>query len=222
MNIKQVVELVDSTNKLIVGEDWKEKKLNWNFTIMQETAELVESLNLKWWKDTGSEVNITSNSYNEVLDEVKVDYKNVLIELADLMIFQISKDLSKVSEVTVTPLDTEDELTYTSLSAWKNDMYYAADEHIKSKTMDSLTTLITFCKFSVEDVLITATMKTALNMLRTKYGYKEGTYKKTWDGLEDNIVVTNLASEHDFTKQGVDIFYNIIEDYYKKEVIYVN
>ena len=34
--------------------------------------------------------------------------------------------------------------------------------------------------------------KNVLNMFRQANGYKDGTYVKTWDGLEDNVILMGI------------------------------
>ncbi|HHD80434.1 MAG TPA: dUTPase, partial [Campylobacterales bacterium] len=38
--------------------------------------------------------------------------------------------------------------------------------------------------------------KNILNKFRQDYGYKEGTYIKVWNGLEDNLVMQNILNEN--------------------------
>jgi hypothetical protein len=144
--------VIDTTNKRIVGEDWKDKKLNWGYTIICEVAELLDSYNYAWWK---------------------------------------------------------------------KDVYYAANEYLKYKDNDTLSTLITFCGYTVDEVLNKVIEKTALNLLRTNFGYKEGKYIKQWNGKEDNEVATELLKDVDKNNEGdiVDECYTIIGEYYVNKVL---
>lgn len=47
--------------------------------------------------------------------------------------------------------------------------------------------------------------KNVLNTFRQKHGYKQGTYIKTWNGDEDNMVLDRLYSSHVNTEGIVDI-----------------
>ena len=214
-----VVKLVDDVNKKIIGEDWKSKKLLWQYTIMTETTELVESLGFAWWKH--SNTNIKDVSYKELLSNSKYDRDNVLIELADLLVFQISYELSK-GKKNIGGLTVMDEaLHYDNIADQKLDIFVAAKENIEYMSMDSLSTLISMCGFSADDVLDAVVIKSALNNLRTSYGYKEGKYKKQWcyNGLEyeDNKVVNMLLK--DVKVPDAYSVYKIIEDYYINTVL---
>jgi len=39
-------------------------------------------------------------------------------------------------------------------------------------------------------------VKNQLNTFRQDHGYKEGTYVKIWDAVEDNVVAFNIMDEH--------------------------
>ena len=56
--------------------------------------------------------------------------------------------------------------------------------------------------------------KNALNQFRQRHGYKESTYKKIWNGKEDNVVMQEIL------QQRPDITYkellDVLEDEYKK------
>ncbi|EPD6447732.1 dUTP diphosphatase, partial [Campylobacter coli] len=54
--------------------------------------------------------------------------------------------------------------------------------------------------------------KNILNIFRQNNGYKQDTYKKIWNGREDNEVLAEiLEQELDF-----DTIYKKLEEYYKK------
>jgi len=54
--------------------------------------------------------------------------------------------------------------------------------------------------------------KNALNQFRQQHGYKEGTYKKVWNGKEDNVVMQEILNTN------LDISYekllDMLEDIY--------
>ena len=63
--IKEIIQLQDEVNTKTSGKHWRSKELLWIFAMTQETAELIESLNLKWWK--GTNLDIKDHTYDEVI-----------------------------------------------------------------------------------------------------------------------------------------------------------
>jgi len=55
-------------------------------------------------------------------------------------------------------------------------------------------------------------VKNQLNTFRQDHGYKEGTYVKIWDAVEDNVVAFNIMDEHpDFTPE--QLYKKLEEEY---------
>ncbi|MEE6534390.1 dUTP diphosphatase, partial [Campylobacter coli] len=68
------------------------------------------------------------------------------------------------------------------------------------------------CGLNLEILYKTYIGKNILNIFRQNNGYKQGTYKKDWNGKEDNEVLAEiLEQELDF-----DTIYKKLEEYYKK------
>ena len=55
--------------------------------------------------------------------------------------------------------------------------------------------------------------KNVLNKFRQDNGYKDGTYKKIWNGREDNAVLNEILSQN-ISK--IDEIYTKLSDEYKK------
>ena len=55
--------------------------------------------------------------------------------------------------------------------------------------------------------------KNILNKFRQDNGYKEGTYKKEWNGKEDNVVMQDILNSNSAITP--DELYNKLEDAYK-------
>ena len=55
--------------------------------------------------------------------------------------------------------------------------------------------------------------KNVLNKFRQDHGYKDGTYKKIWNGVEDNIIMNEIL------QSGVN---SVDEIYSKLEICYKN
>ena len=127
MNLEQVFEKQKELNTRInttLYEDLKDpefrrqKFLEFELALRQESAEAIDSLNWKWWKKDPD------------------DWDNVKIELVDMLHFWVS--------------------------------------------------MCTVAGLSAQEVLTLYFKKNQLNHKRQNEGYKEGTYQKVQDGVEDN------------------------------------
>ena len=127
MTFEDVYEMQRSLNEMTVGfpvddsmseEDRVKWLLRYNLAQQQEQAELIDSVDWKWWKKGGN------------------DWDNAKVELIDELHFWMSK--------------------------------------------------CQIAGLSADDVLELYRKKNELNWTRQREGYKEGTYKKVVDGVEDN------------------------------------
>ncbi len=77
----KMFELQDELNAYI-DKNWKSNRslLDWSVAIFIETAELIESLDWKWWK------------------KQQIDLDNVLIEIVDIWHFGISAILNSIDD----------------------------------------------------------------------------------------------------------------------------
>ncbi|MDG1473779.1 MAG: dUTP diphosphatase, partial [Porticoccaceae bacterium] len=59
--------------------------------------------------------------------------------------------------------------------------------------------------------------KNVLNFFRQDNGYQEGTYKKQWDGVEDNEHLINIVSELDTSAADFsEVLYTRMDQLYSK------
>ena len=211
-------ELNDNTN----GLGWEEGKtkqgkiIDWKRCIYLESAELVESYPWKHWKNI----------------DAKVDYENVKIELVDIWHFVMSEMLrvNKIEgeNLSIEQLSQKTQAIIDSIDAQKEDDYYAHIEAVESFIKEL------FCNFNLDNFIksyfeLNAKLglsfdelfklylgKNILNQFRQDNGYKEGSYKKIWNGKEDNVVMQDiLDNNEDIDAQGL---YEILKIEYGKVV----
>ncbi len=200
LNLQQ--ELNDSTN----GEGWERgitnrgKLIDWRRCILLEASELIESYPWKHWKSI----------------EASPDYENIMIESVDIWHFVMSEALrlntingnANIKELA----DTIENLD--SYNKFVNNEYEKAENFYEeiSKVEKMIANL--YCNESIEqmieDFFAIANNagldmdslyklyigKNILNSFRQKNGYKEGTYIKEWNGVEDNVVMQEILSEN--------------------------
>jgi dimeric dUTPase (all-alpha-NTP-PPase superfamily) len=206
-NYKKIVELQHEFNKQ-VADDYLDKKFNWNSAIIAESGELLESAGYKWWKKT------------------EIDMDNVKVEAIDLLHFVISDDIqtwySSLNEIQPA-LDATIDLFADFFE--EIDIY----ENFENSSILNLIDLLnydTYERFFVlkqlfktlnmnnEDVYIAYIVKNCLNKFRQEHGYKEGTYNKMWNNLEDNVVAYELASNIGIKENLFDILYEELASTY--------
>jgi hypothetical protein len=210
----EMLKLQDGFNENTVA-GWKSQSLDWGTTILTEAAECSESVNFKWWKSGDA------------------NWDNVEVETIDLHHFIMSILLEKYSAEYLEDFynlvyenRNEDELEVEDfhqivklLSKRALDYDFERTEENMYLMIDSFFDLL-FNFTSIEAVydLHTAYItKNCLNKFRQDNGYKDGTYVKIWNGVEDNVIAWNLAKEVD-SENKFDNLYNELEVYYNTEV----
>lgn len=204
--ILQMLELQQQLNDATNGENWEEgitkngKKIDWRRCIYLEAAELIESYPWKHWKNI----------------DAKPDYENIKIELVDIWHFVMSEALRLYK---VNNLGNIEELSQNimAMQSYKNL------ENPKDSELDSYEQIalveemmrVLFCSDDIDQLINSflevisklglnlSTLyalyigKNILNKFRQENGYKDGSYIKTWNGQEDNVVMQNLLSNRD-------------------------
>ena len=141
--INKICKLQDEVNSQTSGKDWRKKELLWTFAIQQECSELVESLNLKWWK--GTTLDIKTSTYSEVIETTGMDYDNCVVEAVDLLHFLISymqvqytdEEIVDIFDRDIERIDNKYNLT-TGSAEMKLDVFKKARNFDKGQTSKRL------------------------------------------------------------------------------------
>jgi hypothetical protein len=203
--IKQLVELQNNLNNMTNGDKWiegitnKGKEINWFTAILLETGEGIDSTPWKHWKAI----------------DAQPDLENLKIEVVDTFHFVMSQLIKEIG--------VED--TIKTLTYFKNELNSIIEDEFDTKTFIDvnkkfmkITLLLEYpddgCEYTYSQWIVafykvisesTLTfdelynlyiMKNALNQIRQNNGYKEGTYKKEWEGKEDNVYLHELIKEN--------------------------
>lgn len=222
--ILQMLELQQELNDATNGENWEEgltknnKRIDWRRCIYLEAAELIDSYPWKHWKNI----------------DASADYENIKIEIVDIWHFVMSealrlykvKNLGSIADIAkvITQMQGFDQF----LEAKKSEQLdpYEEIELVEEmiKTLfcneDINTLIISFLTMSsklnlkLPELYTLYIGKNILNKFRQNHGYKEGSYIKEWNGVEDNVVMQKiLASRNDITPEAL---YNALEKAYPK------
>ncbi|HIP14862.1 MAG TPA: dUTPase [Sulfurimonas autotrophica] len=211
--------LNDDTN----GPDWRQgitrqgKVINWKRCIVMESSELIDSLSWKHWK------NIASG----------IDLENIKIEMVDIWHFVMSyilrfQSVEDAAELAISAMRKSDikipkewsesdnrridELlepfeTLMALALIKTD-----DEVYREELVGQFWECVDAVGMSFDAVYRLYIGKNALNQFRQQHGYKEGTYKKVWDGKEDNVVMQEILSNN--SNVSYEKLLDMLEDIY--------
>ncbi|MBD3808189.1 MAG: dUTP diphosphatase [Epsilonproteobacteria bacterium] len=193
-------ELNDNTN----GIGWEKgvtkqgKPINWRRCILLESAELIESYPWKHWKNI----------------DAPADTENIKIEVVDIWHFVMSEILRinmTTSRETIENLALEIR-NLSNFSALKNSADEIADDYFEQianienfvKTLfsgddwkemtNSYFSIVSQSGLNLDSLYQLYIGKNILNKFRQDHGYKDGSYKKIWDGKEDNVVMQDILS----------------------------
>ncbi len=218
--IDTIVDLQNELNIQTAGKDWTKgytkegRKINWFRAITLEVAEAIDSLNWKHWKDISQ----------------PHDLENLKIELVDILHFIISQKitdygLEKAKELlnnaTSLFLENQEILMGEELKKIDPEDITVAQllENIIKKTIQNKNAYYEFLiatgyLFDINEILNIYIGKNVLNKFRQEHGYKEGHYKKIWNGKEDNVVMLDFINKNpNITAKEL---YNKLEEEYKK------
>lgn len=211
-------EMIDLQNRLNIntnGENWvngvtKEgRDINWYRCIYMEAAEAIDSLNWKHWKDLNA----------------PEDIENLKIEIVDIWHFILSQSIVNfgVEEAynRLYELYNVNDLYDNIFSMEKNTKNIV--ENLEFVIKDSLSQnipIVYFFRvvtlipdFDMNDVYSLYIGKNCLNEFRQKHGYKDGTYKKLWNGKEDNVYMQEIIEKN--PNIGFSELYKELEEKYK-------
>ncbi|MFZ2891075.1 dUTP diphosphatase [Sulfuricurvum sp.] len=191
-------QLNDATN----GQGWEKgmtkdgKRINWRRCVYMESAEMIDSFGWKHWKSIAQ----------------PTDYANLQIEIVDVWHFIMSLVLE---DGIYREKETHEQMAtwmaqtqgYEMLCT-QNTPAFALDEALMlkietimrrslepaidgdlEKMVDDFFRLSVMGALNLDELYRLYVGKNILNQFRQDHGYKEGSYIKIWNGLEDNAVM---------------------------------
>lgn len=185
--IQEMLDLQNQFNQNL-SPTWKSDDYPYHRATWLEAAELIESLNWKWWKHQNN------------------DWDNVTVELVDIWHFVMSQALIK--EMTA---DTFTQYIGTHAPDQNENTLIPLAEQLAKAALDRNIEIQIRTFFecwntighSLETLFKLYVGKNALNHFRQLNGYKHGTYIKIWNGEEDNIHMLNIMEDIDLTHNNI-------------------
>jgi dimeric dUTPase (all-alpha-NTP-PPase superfamily) len=206
--LKEMFTLQQTLNDDTNGKGWEEgytnqgKFISWKRCIHMECGELIDSFAWKHWKHIAK----------------PTDWENVRVEVVDIWHFVMSLMLEQYHNENRGNIDQliEDVSNTQGFHDFCKEAY-SPDGLDSLELINDIESLIHICTGYELDLFdgllrqyfdvalkcgINLTIlyryyvaKNVLNRFRQDNGYKEGSYQKTWNGKEDNVVMLELLDE---------------------------
>ncbi|MEA2111741.1 MAG: dUTP diphosphatase [Campylobacterota bacterium] len=201
----QMIQLQQQLNDTTNGENWENgltknnKRIDWKRCIYMECAEMIDSFAWKHWKSINAEP----------------DFANLQIEVVDVWHFVISLALQEYrKEFKGGVEDLAFNISqFSEYDALKADVAFATPQEIMLQVEGLMFLVLNPSEFDLE-ALIKAFLslcvgsnldlnalyrlyvgKNILNQFRQDHGYKDGSYIKVWNGVEDNLIMKAIWQE---------------------------
>lgn len=178
--LKVMLELQNAMNTRVHSE-WRDQGFEWYRAIWIESAELMDHYGWKWWKHQ------------------KPDVEQVKLELIDIFHFGLSILLVNKTSIESIAEQVSDALKVDDSDDFKNalEAFTAHTLNEKDFSVSLFVRLLKGMEMTFEDLYSGYVGKNVLNFFRQDHGYQEGTYKKIWDGREDNEHLVEIVAELD-------------------------
>lgn len=179
-----MLELQDDMNAR-VDRDWRTREREWYRAIWIECAELMDHYGgWKWWKHTARDV------------------EQVMLEIVDIWHFGLSMRIANAAgyDVPAARIVAEWRAGVPSQGFLRDVETLAAAALVTREFQVAMVpVLLRQIDRGFDDLYRAYVGKNVLNFFRQDHGYKDGTYRKTWQGREDNEhlseILTGLDSE---------------------------
>lgn len=193
LSVNDLVGMQDELNKMIMP-NWKQDLTPRHFIvqIIKELGELLDSgVEYKWWKHT---------------PEDQLDVHNMKVEIIDIVHFAISVasfDEYNVPNKSIIRKNDErclvndgnklDHHLFTWITECLINLQDAYDPQSQLKYAIEL--MISSVDMNSDEFSALYYSKYLLNQFRQENGYKEGTYQKVKNGVEDNELLESIVSD---------------------------
>lgn len=216
-----MLELQDAMNSK-VHPDWRTQGNAWYRAIWVECAELLDHYGWKWWKAQSPDIEQVEL---ELIDIWHFGI-SIALEASDVSEPSSGKPLSRVEQYESIALSLEGEMGRAETAVASDpESFRIAVEHFASNTLTNkrfdasgFSVLMQYANLSFDGLFKRYVAKNVLNIFRQDHGYKEGTYRKLWNGQEDNehlMQVLAALDQKDITR---DRLYSELQKRYEDSV----
>lgn len=223
--IKEMLTMQQSLNDDTNGKGWEQgltkngKIISWKRCIYMECAELIDSFAWKHWKNIHQ----------------PTDKRNVVIEIVDIWHFVMSFGLEDYFTKRLGGIDklAADIASSSGFLDFCKEPF-SIDEYNIYEIINDVEILINRCSgydinfgellrdyfrlslkcgVNLMKLFEIYMGKNVLNKFRQDHGYKDGSYKKIWNGEEDNVVMAKIIAQG---ANSADEIYSALQKYYSK------
>jgi dimeric dUTPase (all-alpha-NTP-PPase superfamily) len=165
-----------------VHVDWRTQDFEWYRAIWIECAELLDHYGWKWWKKQTPDV-----------DQIALELVDIWhFGLSLMLLSNDSKDVlvDQVEQIFISPVISDD---------FAIDLESFTEKTLITKDFDlqGFARLMAGINMDFETLYVGYVGKNVLNFFRQDYGYKDGSYVKQWNGVEDNEHLVQIVSTLD-------------------------
>lgn len=220
-----MLELQQKLNDATNGLEWEKgvtkqgKKINWLRCIYMESAEMIDSFGWKHWKSIAQPTDY-ANLQIEIVDVwhfvmslvLEFTYKNGAENLEELAerIFKTPEYQKLNSELTLAFGD--DDLLMRKIENVMRLSLIPVSPEMIGAIIEEFFELAHLGALNSTQLYRLYVGKNILNQFRQDHGYKEGSYIKIWNGLEDNAVMKSAWEKNpDMTPEEL---YQALEEAY--------
>jgi dimeric dUTPase (all-alpha-NTP-PPase superfamily) len=211
--IKQMFELQQQLNDNTNGKIWTEgatkdgRHISWLRCIYMEAAEAIDSFNWKHWKDIEGQPDL-DNAKVELID-IWHFIMSEAIHFGDTQFAEAYEEMEPEKDINPELMIEILEKIVAAAAGAEVDKSQNALYEITGLFFKALATM----SMDVPELYTRYVVKNQLNTFRQDHGYKDGSYIKIWDAVEDNVIAFNIMDEHpDFTPEQL---YKKLEEEYK-------
>ena len=196
-----------------VDPDWIKARYPYLRAVVIEGAEAVEHHGWKWWKHQEKD-----------LSQLQMELIDIWHFLLSEIILQFNGDLEAASERLLQAIEEG----VPAELAFDGNVYALSEHDLVSRLELLIGTsvarrieiglfegIMRDCEMSWNELFSQYVGKNVLNFFRQDHGYKDGSYRKLWDGREDNEhlveVLSKLDSQSDNFQQ--DLYVTLKERY---------
>ena len=193
----QTMLQLQERHNVVVAADWRARNLRFNRAIWVECAELLDHFGWKWWKRQSPE-----------LGQVQLELVDIWHFGLSCLMQDASTDVQQVATVFI-PLYDSGTLHAAALPRAPADTASAAHaaewfrECVEQLARNALANTFNVTHFAATMQALPMSFqvlfelyvgKNVLNQFRQANGYSDGTYRKVWNGREDNVHLLEVAA----------------------------
>lgn len=181
--IQIMLDLQDDMNSR-VHSDWREQNFAWYRAVWIECAEMLDHYGWKWWKKQSP------------------DLEQVKLELIDIWHFGLSMLLLEGRTAEELAAEMAGESEAKTVREFPDELESFVTDTLSHRRFDvaGFMRLMETIDLSFTELYAAYVGKNVLNFFRQDHGYKDGSYRKLWNGREDNEHLVELSRELDPTR----------------------